>query len=44
MDLTVLTDYYSYFLLGMPIGIALITLFFIFGSTISLLYGVMSRS
>lgn len=44
MDLSVLTDYYSYFLLGMPIGIALITLFFIFGSVISLLYGVMSRS
>lgn len=44
MDLSNITEFYKFFLIGLPIGCAIITFFFIVGSVVNLLYGVMSRS
>lgn len=44
MDLSNITEFYKFFLLGVPIGAAIITFFFIVGSIVSLLYGIMTRA
>lgn len=44
MELSNITEFYKFFLLGLPIGAIIITFFFIIGSVVNLLYGVMTRS
>lgn len=44
MDISNITEFYKFFLLGLPIGAAIITFFFIIGSVCNLLFGVMTRS
>lgn len=44
IDLSNLTECYKFFLIGLPIGAAIVTFFFIIGSVCSLLYGIMTRA
>lgn len=44
MDISNITEFYKFFLIGLPIGAAILTFFFIVGSVVNLVYGVMTRS
>lgn len=44
MDLSNITEFYKFFLIGMPIGGFIIAFFFIVGSVVNLLYGIMTRA